>query len=89
MTFDIGYTLSWFNDYFAVHKKVNGSRSAGFLPDVYELWDEIIWLMPENGCLLSNVPICWEQKSHTQKLADNLIIMIGNDWGFCLKKYAM
>ena len=56
---------------------------------LYQIWDEVIWLMPENGCLLSNVPICWEQKSHTRKLADNLIIMIGNVWGFCLKKYAM
>ena len=75
MTFNFDYTLSWFNDCFAAHKKVNGSRSAGFLPDVYEIWDEIIWLTPENGCLLSNAPICWEQQSHTQKLADNY-----NDW---------
>ena len=34
MTFNFDYTLSQFNDYFATHK-VNGSRSNGFLPDVY------------------------------------------------------
>ena len=60
-TFNFDYTLSWFNDYFAVHKKVNGSRSGGFLPGVYQIWDEIIWLIPEKGHLLSNAPICWEQ----------------------------
>ena len=39
-------------------KKVNGSRSGGFLPDVYQLWGEVIWLTPEKGSLLSNAPIC-------------------------------
>ena len=33
-TFNFDYTLSWFNDCFAACKKVNGSRSGGFLPDV-------------------------------------------------------
>ena len=28
VTFD--YTFSWFNDYFATHKKVNESRSVAF-----------------------------------------------------------
>ena len=46
MTFNFDYALSRFNDYFATHK-VNGSRSRGFLPDVYQIWDEIIWLTPE------------------------------------------
>ena len=34
VTFNFDYTLSWFNDCFAACKKVNGSRSGGFLPDV-------------------------------------------------------
>ena len=42
VTFNFDYTLSWFNDYFATHKKVNGSRFGGFLPDVYQIWDEVI-----------------------------------------------
>ena len=42
VTFNIDYTLSWFNDYFAAHEKLNGSRSGGFLPDVYQIWDEVI-----------------------------------------------
>ena len=41
-TFNFDYILSWFNDYFASLKKVNGSRSGGFLPDVYQIWDEVI-----------------------------------------------
>jgi len=45
-TFNFDYTLSWFNDYFATHKE-NRSRSNGFLPDVYQIWDEVIWLTPE------------------------------------------
>ena len=53
--------LFWFNDYFSAHKKVNGSIPGGFLPDIYQIWDEVIWLTPEKRCLLSNVPICWEQ----------------------------
>ena len=46
VTFNFDYTLSWFNDYFTTHK-VNGSRSGGFLPDIYQIWDELIWLTPE------------------------------------------
>ena len=42
MTFNLDYTLSWFNDYFAALKKLNGSRSGGFLPDVYQIWYEVI-----------------------------------------------
>ena len=60
VTFNSDYVLTWFNDYFAVHKKVNGSRSGGFLPDAYQIWDEAIWLTPEEGHLLSNAPICWD-----------------------------
>ena len=60
VTFNFDYTLSWFNDHFATHK-VNGSRSSGFLPDVYQIWDEVILLTPEKGCLISAAPICWEQ----------------------------
>ena len=60
MTFNFDYTLSQFNDYFTTHK-VNGSRSNGFLPDVYQIQDEVIWLTPEKGRLISTAPICWEQ----------------------------
>ena len=60
VVFNFDYTLSWFNDYFATRKKVNGSSSGGFLPDVYKIWDEIIWLTPEKRHLLSIAPICWE-----------------------------
>ena len=31
VTFNFDYTLSWFNDYSATYKKVNGSRSGGYL----------------------------------------------------------
>ena len=39
VAFNFDYMLSWFNDYFAT-QKVNGSRSSGFLPDVYQIWDD-------------------------------------------------
>ena len=61
MTFNLDYTLSWFNDYFATHKKVNGSRSGGFLPDVYQIWNEVIQITTEKGCLISYALICGEQ----------------------------
>ena len=61
MTFNFDYTLSQFNDYFAAHKKVNGSRSGGFLPDVFQIWDEVIWLTLKKRRLESNAPICREQ----------------------------
>ena len=60
ITYNFDYTLSWFNDYFAAHKKINGFD--GFLPNVYQIWDEVIWLTPEKGCLMSSDPICWEQR---------------------------
>ena len=41
---------------FATQKKINGSRCIGFLPDVYQIWDEIIWLTPEKGRLISSSP---------------------------------
>ena len=59
MTFNFDYALSRFNDYFATHK-ANRSRSNGFLPDIYQIWDEVIWLSPEMGCHISSTPICWE-----------------------------
>ena len=76
-TFNFDYTLSWFNDYFAVHKKVNGSRSGGFLPGVYQIWDEIIWLIPEKGHLLSNAPICWEQIKPSPEVS---LQLNNNEW---------
>ena len=56
VTFNFDYTLSWFNNYFATYKKVNRSRYSGFLPDVYQIRDEVIWLPPKKGHLLSNTP---------------------------------
>ena len=44
VTFNFDYTLSQFNDHFATHK-ANRSRSNDFLPDVYQIWDEVIWLL--------------------------------------------
>ena len=60
VTFNFDYTLSLFNDCFAT-RKANRSRSNGFLPDVYQIWDEVIWLTPEKGHLIFTAPICWEQ----------------------------
>ena len=57
MTFNSDYTLSHFNDYFAT-RKANRSGSNAFLPDVYQIWNEVIWLTPEKGCLVSTAPIC-------------------------------
>ena len=57
MTFNFDYTLPRFNVYFATHK-ANRSGSNGFLPDVYQIWDEVMWLPPEKGRLISTAPIC-------------------------------
>ena len=54
---------------------VNGSRSGGFLPGIYQKWDEVIWLTPKKGCLLSNAPICWEQIEPSPEASRQL-----NDW---------
>ena len=76
VTFNFDYTLSWFNGYFATHK-ANRSRSNGFLPDVYQIWDEVIWLTPEKGRLIPTVPICWEQTEPSPKVSQQLNY---NDW---------
>ena len=75
LTFNFDYTLSQFNDYFASHK-TNRSRSDVFLPDFYQIWDEVIWLTPEKGCLISTALICWNKQTHPPKLASNLITII-------------
>ena len=76
MTFNFDYTLSRFNDYFATHK-ASRSRSNGFLPDVYQIWDEVMWLTPEEGRLISTAPICWEQTEPSPKVSQQLNY---NDW---------
>ena len=68
--------------------KVNESRSNGFLPDVYQILDGVIWLTPEKGHLVSTAPICWEQIEPSPEVSQQLIV-IGNTWDFCLRKYAM
>ncbi|KAJ1072570.1 hypothetical protein K5549_011796 [Capra hircus] len=76
MTFNFDYTLSRFNDYFATHK-ASRSRSNGFLPDVYQIWDGVMWLTPEEGRLISTAPICWEQTEPSPKVSQQLNY---NDW---------
>ena len=76
VTFYFDYTLSRFNDYFATHK-ANRSRSNGFLPDIYQIWDEVIWLTPEKGRLISTALIWWEQTRPSPKVSQQLNY---NDW---------
>ena len=76
-TFNFDYTLSLFNDYFAAHKKTNGSRSDGFLPNVCQIWDEVIWLTPEKGCLMSSSSTCWEHIEPFPEVSPGLNY---NDW---------
>ena len=76
VTFNFDYTLSQFNDYFTTYK-VNGSRSNGFLSDIYQIWDGVIWLTPEKGHLISAAPICWEQIEPPPELSQQLNY---NDW---------
>ena len=76
MTFNFDYALSQFTDYFTTHK-VNGSRSNGFLPDFYQIWDGVIWLTPEKGRLIPTAPICWEQIEPPPELSQQLNY---NDW---------
>ena len=71
VTFNFDYTLSWFNNYFATHK-THKSRSDSFLPDAYHIWDEVIWLTPEKGHLISTAPICWEQTEPSPKVSQPL-----------------
>ena len=76
VTFNFDYTLSQFNDYFTTHR-VNGSRSNGFLPDVYQIWDGVIWLTPEKEGLISTATICWEQIEPSPEVSQELNY---NDW---------
>ena len=89
VTVNFDYTLSWFKDYFAIHKKENGSRSCGFLPDIYQIWYEVIWLTPEKGSLISSSPICWEQIEPSPEVRQQLNYNYWKQLGFFLRKYAM
>ena len=71
VTFNFDYTLSHFIDYFATDKATR-PRSNGFLPDVYQISDEVIWLTPEKGCLISTAPICWEQIEPSPEFSQQL-----------------
>ena len=55
----------------------NRSRSNGFLPDVYQIRDEVTWLIPEKGRLISTASICWEQTEPSPKVSQQLNY---NDW---------
>ena len=57
-----------------------------FLLDVYQIWDEVIWLTPEKGYLMSSAPICWEQIEPSPEVSQQLR---HNDWkqlGFLLQE---
>ena len=84
VTFNFYYILSWFIDYFATHKKVNGSRSGGFLSGIYQIWDEVIWLTPEKGSLITSTPICLEQIEPSPEVSQQLNYNDWNNWDFCL-----
>ena len=71
MTFNFDYTLSRFNDYFATHK-TNRSRPDSFLSDGYQIREEVIWLTPEKGHLISTAPICLEQTEPSPKVSQQL-----------------
>ena len=88
VTFNFDYTLSQFNDYFTTYK-VNGSRSNGFLSDIYQIWDGVIWLTPEKGHLISAAPICWEQTKPSPEVSQQLNYNDWKHWDFCLWKYGM
>ena len=71
VTFNFDYTLSRFNDYFTTHK-ASRSGSNGFLPDVYQIRDEVMWLPPEKGHLISTAPIFWEETEPSPKVSQQL-----------------
>ena len=81
MTFNFDYTLSRFNDYCATHN-TNGSGSNGFLPDVYQIWDEVIRLIPEKGCLISIAPVCWEQREASPEVSQQFNYNVWKQLGF-------
>ena len=66
VTFNLDYTLSWFNDYFATHKKTDGSRADGFLPNVYIGWGHMAnsWKGTPNVYF-----ICWEQTEPSSEVS--------------------
>ena len=57
-----------------------------FLLDVYQIWDEVIWLTPKKGHLMSSAPICREQIEPSPEVSQQLRY---NDWkqlGFLLQE---
>ena len=44
-----------------LHIRQIGLNLMVFLPDGYQIWNEVIWLTPEKGCLISTAPICWSK----------------------------
>ena len=48
-----------------------------FLPDVYQIWDEVIWPTLEKGHLISSTPICWEPTESSPEVSQQFNY---NDW---------
>ena len=70
---------------FATHK-ANRSRSNGFLPDVFHIWDEVIWLTPEKGRLISTALIWWEQTRPSPKVSQQFNYSDWKQLGFLLQE---
>ena len=49
----------------------------GLLPDIYQIWDEVIWLTPEKGSLIYTAPTSWEQTQTSPEVSQQLNY---NDW---------
>ena len=85
LTFKFDCPLSQYNDEFATYN-ANRSRSNGFLPDIYQVWNEVIWLTPEKGRLISTAPICWEQIEPSPEISQQLNYSDWKHLGFLLQE---
>ena len=59
------------------------------LPDICQIWAEVIWLTPAKGNLISALPISWEQIQPSPEVSEQPNYNNWKKkWNFCLKKYA-
>ena len=61
------YTLSLENayQYYVTASNSKQSKANRYFDQIYQIWDDYMWVTPEKGQLIMIADICWEQDIHT------------------------
>ena len=69
------YTLSLENAYqcYVTVSNSKQSKANRYFDQIYQIWDDYMWVTPEKGQLVIIADICWEQDIHTIEYNNQMI----------------